>query len=213
MFRRKGPRRNQLKLNVSPKKSRDLNMQTTNRPRRIRVTQRVIHLLLGSAALSAVASPALADQCFPTPVALPGLSGVPIWEGATGFVRTELNEPRWAAAPQTGFASDGTGNEGLYRIMVDPTYTELTVSYQAPTDLGTPSAADVVYFGFTTDGLGGNSAKGVAIQVNGSGATDPTDASTIQQHNYDVAGSPQWTSPPVAPAWLTNAAVWRNNVA
>jgi hypothetical protein len=141
------------------------------------------------------------------------LSGVPIWEGATGFVRTELNEPRWAAAPQTGFASDATGNEGLYRIMVDPTYTELTVSYQAPTDLGTPSAADVIYFGFTTDGLGGNAAKGVAIQVNGSGATDPTDATTVQQHNYDVAGTPQWTAPPVAPPWLTNAAVWRNNVA
>jgi len=33
-----------------------------------------------------------------TPVALPGLSGPPQWKG-TGVVRTELNEPRWAAAP------------------------------------------------------------------------------------------------------------------
>ena len=175
------------------------------------LTRQLVGILFGMA-LAAIAPPARAEVCFPTPVAVPGLSGVPLWEGA-GTIRPELNEPRWAAAPRTGFASDPTGKEGLYRIIVDPAYSELNVSFQAPTDLGSPSAADAIYFGFTMDGMGGNAAKGVAIQVNGLGATDPMAATGFQQHNYDVAAVPQWTAPPVAPAWLESAFVWRNNVA
>jgi MYXO-CTERM domain-containing protein len=166
-------------------------------------------LLLGTVALSAIPSQAHADVCFPNPGVLPGLSGIPIWK-APGVVRSELNEPRWAAAPQIGFDNDPSGNEGLYRIMVDPTDSTLVVSFQAPTDLSTPSNADVIYFGFTTDGAVGALAKSVAIQVNGTGATDPTDAAVIQQHNYN---SGTWSSPLGAPAWLKDASVWRNNVA
>jgi len=169
---------------------------------------RAAPLLLGVAALSLISGSARADVCFPVPGALPGLSGVPIWK-APGVVRTELNEPRWAAAPQLGFDSDATGNEGLYRIMVDAADSTLVVSFQAPTDLGTPSNADVIYFGFTTDGTTGAQAKGVAIQVNGSGGTDPSDAAVIQQQNYN-AGT--WTSPLGAPSWLKDASVWRNIV-
>lgn len=172
--------------------------------RRLRATQ----CLLGAAALSLATAPARADVCFPVPGSLPGLSGLPNWK-APGVVRTELNEPRWAAAPQLGFDSDPTGGEGLYRIMVDASHTTMVVSFQAPTELGTPTNADVIYFGFTTDGTTGAQAKGIAIQVNGSGATDPTDAAVIQQQNFN-AGT--WTSPLGAPAWLKDASVWRNNV-
>lgn len=182
---------------------------TQHRSMTTRRRLRAAPLLLGAAALSLVSAPANADVCFPVPGVLPGLSGVPIWK-APGVVRTELNEPRWAAAPQLGFDSDPTGNEGLYRIMVDAANSMLVVSFQAPTDLSTPSNADVIYFGFSTDGTTGATAKGVSIQVNGSGATDPTDAANVQQQNYSAGA---WTSPLGAPNWLKDASVWRNNVA
>ena len=184
-------------------------MAITQHPKTARRGLRLGPIVLGAATLAAISGSARADVCFPIPGVLPGLSGIPIWK-TPGVVRTELNEPRWAAAPQLGFDSDPTGNEGLYRIMVDPTDSTLVVSFQAPTDLGTPTNADVIYFGFTTDGTTAAHTKGVAIQVNGSGATDPSDASVIQQQNFN-AGT--WTSPLGAPTWLKDASVWRNNVA
>src|SRR6187402_677982 len=105
---------------------------TQHHPTPLRRRLRLAPILLGAAALSAVSSLAHADVCFPKPGVLPGLSGIPIWK-APGFVRVELNEPRWAAAPQLGFDNDVTGNEGLYRIMVDPGNSTLVVSFQAPT--------------------------------------------------------------------------------
>jgi hypothetical protein len=125
-------------------------------------------LALSSMVVSA-AAPVGAQVCFSTPVTLPGLSGPPDWE-APGTTRDELNEPRWAGAPQTGFASDPTGAEGLYRVMVNSTFTELSVSFQAPTDPNTPSNSDTVYFGFTTDGTTGGLARGVAISMPHRGA-------------------------------------------
>ncbi|HKO49800.1 MAG TPA: hypothetical protein VJV79_18850 [Polyangiaceae bacterium] len=165
--------------------------------------------LLGASLLSVAARPAQADVCFSTPAALPGLSGIPIWK-APGVVRSELNEPRWNAAPRLGFENDPGGNAGLYRVMVDSTRSTLAVSFQAPSQLSTPGNADVIYFGFTTSRTESLEAKSVAIQVNGIGATDPSDAGVIQQHNYD-AGT--WTSPLGAPKWLQDPSVWRNNVA
>ena len=115
------------------------------RTRGERLSRGVAQVLLTTAALAAITTSAHADVCFPTPVALPGLSGVPLWKG-NGVLRAELNEPRWAAAPLTWFASDPTGADGLYRIMVDSAYSELSVSFQAPTDLGSVSNADVHLF-------------------------------------------------------------------
>ena len=210
MFPRKGPRRDSNQVEVSPKRIETIQMANTRqRSRFTRGRRGLVPVFLGAVALLPLPSPALADVCFPTPGVLPGLSGIPIWK-APGFVRTELNEPRWAAAPQLAFDNDVTGNEGLYRIMVDPTDSTLVVSFQAPTDLGSPSNADVIYFGFTTDGTGGALAKAVAIQVNGTGATDPSDALVIQRNDYN-AGT--WTSLGGAPAWLKDPSVWRNNVA
>jgi hypothetical protein len=181
-----------------------------HRTRGERLSRYAAQILLGTAALAAFASPAHADVCFPTPVALPGLSGVPLWKG-NGVLRAELNEPRWAAAPLTWFASDPTGTDGLYRIIVDSAYSELSVSFQAPTDLGSVSNADVIYFGFTTDGVAGALAKGISISANNSGTVDPADAALVQEYTYD--GS-LWSSPlGPAPSWLKAASVWRNNAA
>ena len=163
------------------------------------------------AALVAVAPRvAAAYVCFSTPVALPGLSGPPQWNG-TGVVRTELNEPRWAGAPLTSFDSDLTGTAGLYRLLVDDQDTELTISVQAPTDLGSVSGADAVYFGFTTDGLGAGLAKAIYISVGGSG-TDPAEVSSFERYNYDVVSG--WTASLGAlPSWMKDVSIWRNNAA
>jgi len=176
----------------------------------IRLSKRLVPFSLGTAALAAFATPAHADVCFPTPIALPGLTGVPIWEGNAGVVRTELNEPRWAAAPLTSFDNDVTGNQGLYRILVDSGYSELVVSFQAPTDPGVPSSADEIFFGFTTDGTGSSLARAIGIQVNGVGSTDPLPATSIVQQTY--SSTTGWSAFLGAPAWLKDTAVWRNNV-
>jgi len=166
-------------------------------------------VLLGAAALTAVPRAARADICFQTPAVLPGLSGAPIWK-TPGVVRADLNEPRWAAAPQTWFDSDPTGTDGRYRIMVDSAYTELSVSFQAPTDLSSPSSADKIYFAFTTDGITAGLAKGISISVNNSGGTDPADAVVIQEYAYNGA---TWNAPLTPPpSWLVAPSVWRNNV-
>lgn len=174
------------------------------------LSKRSVHVLLGVAAFNAITTSAQADVCFPTPIALPGLSGVPIWEGNAGVVRTELNEPRWAAAPLVQFENDITGVAGLYRVMVDSTDATLVVSFQAPTDPDVASAADEIYFGFTTDGTGGSLARAIGILLNGAGATDPQAASIIVQQNYNSTTG--WAAVLSAPSWLHDAAVWRNNV-
>ena len=143
-----------------------------------RLSKRLVRFSLATVALAAIASPARADVCFPTPIALPGLSGVPIWEGSLGVVRTELNEPRWAAAPLTQFDNDVSGKQGLYRFLVDSSNSQLVVSFQAPTDPGVPSNADETYFGFTTDGTGGTLARAIGIQVNGVGSMASPSPST-----------------------------------
>jgi hypothetical protein len=140
-------------------------------------------------------------------VALPGLSGPPDWT-APGTTRDELNEPRWAGAPQTGFQSDLTGGEGLYRVMVDSGFTELSISFQAPTDPSAASNADVVYFGFTTDGTTGGLAKGVAISMQASG-TNPIeiDPASPLVTGYSYNGS--WST--AAQPWLVEPYAWLPN--
>lgn len=182
-------------------------MNSTNYKNRFRSLLRGL-----TAALTLLtASHAHADLCFPTPVALPGLSGPPNWT-APGVVRTELNEPRWAAAPQMGFESDDTDSEGFYRIVVNDARTEISVSFQAPVDLGSPSNADAVYFGFTRDGLSATLATAVRLNIPTSG-TDPVPVTTLRAYNYDVGAVPQWAAgvPGTPPDWLKNAVAWRND--
>jgi len=105
---------------------------------------------LGAAvALGLTASNAAEAQvCFPGPSGVPGLSGPPSWYNNSGlFERRDLNEPRWAASPLTNFQNDpgnaATG-EGGYRLIVDPSSLELSVSIQNKADT-TPTGEDGVY--------------------------------------------------------------------
>ncbi len=147
---------------------------------------------------------AWAQNCFRTPSPLPGLSGPPNWS-ETGTRRTELNEPRWAAAPQTGFDSDDTDTEGFYRILVNSDHTELSVSFQAPVDPGSPTAADEVYFGLTRDGTSGTIAAAVRLHLPASGS-DPVPITEMRGYKYN--GS--WTTEAInaQPTWLKAPAGW-----
>lgn len=161
-------------------------------------------------------STAAAQVCFPTPVALPGLSGPPNWSGA-GVVRSELNEPRWAAAPQTPFVLNGAlGAEGWLRVMTDAGFTQLNVSFQAPTDLNIASGNDIIYFGFTTDGATGMHARAVSIPVAPASMTTPNPVpitAGIVEHVYDGTqpATSRWTSIPGVPAWLVTPASWTDD--
>ncbi len=178
--------------------------------------RRVTFALL-AAGLSFLSSSTVAAQtCFPTPVALPGLSGPPNWLGA-GVVRTELNEPRWAAAPQTPFALNGAlGAEGWLRVMTDAGFTQLSVSFQAPTDLDSASGNDIIYFGFTTDGVTGMHARAVSIPVAPASMANPNPVpitAGIVEHVYDGTqpAASRWTSTPGIPAWLVTPASWTDD--
>jgi len=136
-----------------------------------------------------------------------------MWRGS-GVVRTELNEPRWAAAPQTGFESDLTDSEGVYRLLVNSDNNELSVSFQVPVDPDTSSTADQIWFGFTRDGAAGTLASAVRISLPTSGS-NPIAATNVRGYTYDVAASTHWTpgTPGVAPDWLKDAAAWLEGTA
>ncbi len=174
----------------------------------VRIASLALTRLCLALSLVMLSAPARADICFPKPVALPGLSGPPVWQGS-GTVRPELNEPRWAAAPQTGFASDLTDSEGIYRLLVNSANNELSISFQVPIDPDTASTADQVWFGFTRDGAAGTLASAVRISLPTSG-TNPIAATNVRGYTYDAAASIPWTPGTigVAPDWLKDAAAW-----
>src|SRR5689334_18311170 len=99
-----------------------------------------------------------ADLCVTQAVSLPGLPGAPDWR-APGTVLLEEADPRWLAAPRQGFESEATGKAGFFRVLVDAAHGELSVAFIAPSDPNVGSAADVIYFGFTTDGTAASLAK------------------------------------------------------
>jgi hypothetical protein len=149
---------------------------------------------------------AKADVCFRTPIAVPGLSGPPAWVGA-GTLRDELDEPRWGAAPLTGFATDPTDLEGGYRILVDAAFTQLTVSLQALAEPNVATIADSVYFGFSTSAT---SAQVVKITLpSGAPAGGHTPVTSGTYYTYS-AGT--WTAALglAGATWLVDPAGWSN---
>ncbi len=158
-----------------------------------------------------LAKGALAQLCVTTPVPLPGLSGPPVWFATAGaFVRTELDDPRWAGAPLRTFPQDPTGTQAAYRVLQDD--SELTISLQALLDTA-PSPGDFVSVGVTTDGTG-NKAWIFKIFPEQAGSPDPVAANlglSLQCSFKDGALS-DWadcTSGP--PAWFQSAGTWRNS--
>jgi hypothetical protein len=165
--------------------------------------------------LLALAAPrAHAQICSPLPVNLPGLLGAPDWFSGTSTQRTDLNEPRWAAAPMTSFDSDVVGSlEGAYRIMYDPTANQLVVSMQALTDLGNQASnADAVYFGLSTNAAA-TTAHAVRVDmIPATGAADPKTAS-LGFTRYEFNSGTGWTQldfipSGTPPAWMKNVAAW-----
>jgi hypothetical protein len=170
--------------------------------------------LVGFLTIVALQSRALAQVCFPPPAAVPGLPGAPDWSSAASTKRSDLDEPRWGAAPITSFASDVSGSlEGAYRALYDAAAGELVVSMQALTDLGgAASGADTLYFGFSTN-AGATTAHAVRVDlIPPTGAADPKTLSSFTRYEYTVGGG--WTTPdgvlPIAtpPSWMVVPRAW-----
>lgn len=152
---------------------------------------------------------ARANLCAPPPTSVPGLPGAPSWTG-TPPIRTDLNEPRWAAGPLTSFASDATYNEGHFRIMTNAARDRLFVSMQTSNDHGTPTATDQVFFGLAKEVSGTYPiAQAVRIRVNpGSAPGNFIPANDFRLYSYDAT----WTTSDMVtpPGWVLDPAVWSN---
>lgn len=147
--------------------------------------------------------------CFPTPVGVFGLCGAPQWLSGDS-VRTELDEPRWGAAPIHGFDSDITKANAGYRIMVDAGFTQLSVSFQALAELNAPGPNDAVFFGISTSST---TARVVRINLPLNAPTNgPVAATNGQNYTFDASAPMPWQAGPgIAPVpWLIDPAGWSN---
>jgi hypothetical protein len=140
-------------------------------------------LLAAAVSVSSLARDAIADCAHP-PVALPGLSGVPVWlpsplwtpATATNW-RGQLNDPRWAGGPMQFFQNQTGGGfsdqyDAQYRVVYAP--NTISIAIQARVDPNGIDGSDFVYFGISQPGS--TVAHLFAIQPdNGTPAvTDPT---------------------------------------
>jgi len=164
------------------------------------------------AALTSLVSPsAMADLCFPPPTSVPGLYGPPAWQTGSQL-RTDLNEPRWAASPLTGFASDSSSNNGVVRMMTDAGGTKLYVSMQTAYDPDSVSSQDKVFFGISeTSGASNDLARAVTIRLRtGAPANGFILSNQFTSYSYDVGATPQWSNVSTPPTWVLDAASWSN---
>lgn len=152
------------------------------------------------------------NLCFPPPTFVPGLYGPPAWTGS-GTLRTDLNEPRWAASPLTDFASDLSAAEGKFRLMTNAAGDRLYVSMQTGSEAGSVSSQDRVFLGISKDSGGANNtAQAVVIRVkSGSPAGGFVAPDQFTSYSYDVGSTPQWSSSSTLPTWVEDPAVWSNS--
>jgi hypothetical protein len=164
-----------------------------------------------------VSSSAMADLCFPPPTFVPGLYGPPAWQTGSQL-RTDLNEPRWAASPLTGFPSDSSANNGVVRMMTDAGGTKLYVSMQTAYDPGIVSSQDKVFFGISETSGGSNDlARAVMIRLRtGAAAGGFVLSNQFTDYSYDANAVPPattWTNVSTPPTWVIDAASWSNEPA
>ncbi len=173
--------------------------------------QSVLRAIVGALIVAWSPIGSAANLCSPPPTFVPGLGGPPQWTGS-GSIRTDLNEPRWAASPLTGFAYGG-GNplDGAYRLMTNAAGSRLYVSIQTSNELDVPATQDKVYFGISKDvGGGNNSADAVIIALKpGAPAGGFIAPDSFNSLSYDGTG---WTNTPGAtpPGWVETPGSWSN---
>ena len=141
-----------------------------------------LRLLTGSllatatlAAVTLVTGSASADECILGPVALPYLSGPPVWFDPGGGQpwRPELHDPRWSGTPLRRLTlhtvGSGTGEEAQVRGLIHN--GKLYFSFEVASGAsGAPTAGDAVYLAFRE----GTANGAYAIEINpvaGSGST------------------------------------------
>lgn len=152
------------------------------------------------------------EFCFTPPANnVPGLPGMPSWTGAAP-IRTDLNEPRWGAAPLSGFKTDATNDKAFYRVMRSADGTKLYVQFQANFDHGGVTPSDRVFLGLAA--TSGNTAKAVTFSVNS--ASNPASNPTSPSGGFTEFGyaSAAWTVVgPSKPTWVDPVGVWTSNTA
>jgi hypothetical protein len=151
---------------------------------------------------------ARAQLCFQTPGVIPGLSGPPIWTGA-GVIRTDVSDPRWAAAPLASFESDLPGTAANYRVLMNAARDELSVSIQAR--VGDPNPPAAAYFGISSNSGPVTSARAVRLTfAAGSPAGAPTAVTTAA--NWTYAGGAFGALNIGIPAWISSSSAWSTSV-
>jgi hypothetical protein len=170
-------------------------------------------VLAVSLAIVGTSRAAHAQECFDTPIAVPGLSGLPFWFAiGSATVRTDLDDPRWGGAPVRSLEDDPTGTEVALRTLSDGNI--LAVSLQVLTDPDGAALNDAVYLGIATS-TSGTTAHVIKINPETAGSPDPVPMNAgLSFQIWDRAGGGAWTTSTLVPSWLTTeTATWRNSPA
>ncbi|HTQ03790.1 MAG TPA: hypothetical protein VMI54_08025 [Polyangiaceae bacterium] len=199
--------------------------------------------VLGAAAVLTASRPAAAldPQCLTSPVALPNLSGPPVWfdpSPATSTWRAELNDPRWSGAPLFNLCDNAEldscalgSAEAQVRGLIDGATLYMQVLNVAD---DTQTSDDSVFVGIGLRGLAGARMVKITLDTITSpistlptvhDATPPTpnSAGTIFWNQAtNASGASAWATtltqglpPAVSPAmrsWLEDVATWTNSL-
>ncbi len=169
-------------------------------------------------------------MCLQAPVAVPGLSGMPVWPAdvlhpASASERPEVTDPRWGNAPLHTIFSVNNDANARFRILADnPTNPkQLAVSIQMQEDWGSPGGADsYVYFGITDDAAAGSHQQAWGVQIGAAPATANATGNDLPiktglVSTYVYTSGTGWTNPdqgawPSSTPWVTSAssALWNS---
>jgi hypothetical protein len=177
--------------------------------------QCALALLLSCSALALEVSSARAQICIhpPNAIGLPNYAAntVPAWTIGSTAPGNLVSDPRWGDAPlealyPTTTAAQTITDTAHYRVIMNPSHTQLTVSIQTTDGSGATTNADFAYFGIAD--RTSQYAWGVKFALGGTGNVQAVTAST---NTATILKTPSgWTQTNGLPAWISNAAVWIN---
>lgn len=186
----------------------------------------IIAMLWALGLVSSGAAVSHAAQCLTGPVALPSLSGAPVWfdPGSGGDWRATLHDPRWAGSELRPYAATVAVPLGAdASLAFGPRLRLLTyggklyVAYHATSDANGPSAGDAVYLGLSD--AAGTTAFAIHVALHAaSPAGEPSTPqdTVLPKHNvgptinvYEWTGG-AWSPSPLSPdpSWLSSVASW-----